>query len=481
MFSFSRISLFSCVCFFAVSYVYVSDCSGVLVKPAVPAPTGPTDFSGPHDKKHVCRGPTGSAISCCCFSTYECATQAKSVNSVANDLIEFVSYDYQELVDLGTCLDTHPHYLGDSLSVNGAGLVESRDYVFNNITYSLPWSDSCSSDTALNTALARFVYCQDNVVGGPITSAYATNARLSALLFSSCWITVRNLGPDYNVCATFNQNTNCVPDVPSSPPINQTLLDSFISTGGVNECLAPTLPPVPSANGDPSFTGFLGQLYQVHGLADMVYNIISSPNLVFNALFTFLDSGVCRRGTPCFSHPGNYFGSVGLLVRDPLSKSVYSVEIHSGPAAIGLTVVVIDRNQPTVLVPVAVGVGSSIPLASGSQLVFVSPFEVRLEGGDFNIRFQNSDHFLNQDISIGTDMASTIQQYKVGQKRANLGLFENSTPTTTSLLPHGILGQTWNNQVYANRWKHIEGQLDEYLVADGLIGTRHKYNKFASN
>jgi len=45
-------------------------------------------------------------------------------------------------------------------------------------------------------------------------------------------------------------------------------------------------------------------------------------------------------------------------------------------------------------------------------------------------------------------------------------------------LPHGILGQTWSTRVHSNRWKHIEGQLYDYLLTDGIMGDAFKFNKF---
>ena len=80
------------------------------------------------------------------------------------------------------------------------------------------------------------------------------------------------------------------------------------------------IPVAAAASGDPQFRGFRGQSYQVHGLDQGVYSIISSPTLQMNALFTFLDAGACpaypsSMSTPpshCWSHPGSYFGSLGL-------------------------------------------------------------------------------------------------------------------------------------------------------------------------
>lgn len=46
-----------------------------------------------------------------------------------------------------------------------------------------------------------------------------------------------------------------------------------------------------------------------------------------------------------------------------------------------------------------------------------------------------------------------------------------------SILPHGLLGQTWQSKQHNNRWKFIEGHLYDYIV-DGLNGKEFKYNRF---
>jgi len=83
-------------------------------------------------------------------------------------------------------------------------------------------------------------------------------------------------------------------------------------------------------NTDPQFMGFLGQSYQIHGVSGNVYNILSTPRLQYNALFTYLSEGRCRKGTACYSHPGNYFGSVGVSIRSD-DGSINRIEVISGP------------------------------------------------------------------------------------------------------------------------------------------------------
>lgn len=215
--------------------------------------------------------------------------------------------------------------------------------------------------------------------------------------------------------------------------------------------------------GDPQFTGFNGQSYQVHGTSGTVYNIISSPSFTYNALFTYLESGKCRQGTGCFSHPGNYFGAVGIVIRDSGNNS-QELLVSAGDVAVGLNVVL---NNATVAV-------SSAPLHIGDYTVSLpSAFELLLESTEFVIRVQNSDGFLNQDISIGSSLARQIANYKRSVKSSAEG-----ADRLAEELPHGILGQSWSTKTYQNRWKHIQGQLFDYVVQDGILGHDFKYNRF---
>jgi len=222
---------------------------------------------------------------------------------------------------------------------------------------------------------------------------------------------------------------------------------------------------IPGAVGDPQFTGFLGQSYQVHGTSETVYNIISTPSLQYNALFQYLNTGKCRKGTQCFSHPGNYFGAVGVQVKDESGAEV-EVLIQAGTASAGL---VLTINNQTI-VP-----SEKEHLFGAYSISLPSAFEVQLSSTEFNIRVQNSDMFLNQDVSIGTGLMHQVAFYKQAEKRAaDAAQLEE----LRNALPHGILGQTWSPKTYSNRWKHIEGHLFDYAVSDGVMGEEFKYNKF---
>jgi len=220
----------------------------------------------------------------------------------------------------------------------------------------------------------------------------------------------------------------------------------------------------PGGYGDPQFLGFNSQNFQVHGTSDTVYNVLSTPHLQYNAFFRYLESGRCRKGTACFSHPGNYFGSVGMKVRDE-SLKVNDIVVEAGSVLDGLRLV---YNNATIPV-------SDSMISFGSYTIqHPNQFEVVLESDEFNIKVSNSDMFLNQEVSIGSGLLSRIAEYKKAIKSGNDARANEIIET----LPHGILGQTWNTATYNNRWKHIQGQLYDYVINDGILGTEFKYNKF---
>jgi len=160
----------------------------------------------------------------------------------------------------------------------------------------------------------------------------------------------------------------------------------------------------------------------------------------------------------CFGHPGNYFGEVGLSLKSELGK-VDRIHVVAGPVDIGLQVFVND--SPLKVSTSSIGLGSS-------SVVWTDPFEVTVNTAEFSLRLVNSDMFLNEDVSINEALLVRIRDYKRAVKSGN----------ATDDLPHGLLGQTWQKKIFANRWKYIEGALYDYTVADGIMGTQFKYNRF---
>lgn len=198
--------------------------------------------------------------------------------------------------------------------------------------------------------------------------------------------------------------------------------------------------------GDPSFVGILGQEYQVHGMADEVYNLISDTKLQENSLFVFLESGQCptfteRMATNCWSHPGSYLGGIGLQIIS--HGNIQQLLILAGDKAQGFYLVNINGK--------VLQVNDSVSLV-GMDIHFNDSHLVTVATELFNFVFENSDHFINQAVSVNVPIAS--------------------------LKSHGLLGQT---HVYKPKNSHgfIEGHVDDYLIEDrDMFGNRFIFNRF---
>ena len=123
------------------------------------------------------------------------------------------------------------------------------------------------------------------------------------------------------------------------------LLDD-VSLVQVNYAIT-TLAPV-SVMGDPQFVGLLGQTFQVHGMDGQVYSLIyDQTGVLVNAQFMFLSSGACPSTavvhTACWSHPGSYLGSVGVV-----SAAGHRLSVASGSARLGFSAVSVDGAAVTV-------------------------------------------------------------------------------------------------------------------------------------
>jgi len=81
--------------------------------------------------------------------------------------------------------------------------------------------------------------------------------------------------------------------------------------------------------------------------------------------------------------------------------------------------------------------------------------------------------FLNQDVSISSGLMKEIMLFKSASKSGNA----TAAAEIEAKLPHGILGQTWSDRTYNNRWKHINGQLFDYQL-DTLESTDFKFTRF---
>lgn len=212
---------------------------------------------------------------------------------------------------------------------------------------------------------------------------------------------------------------------------------------------APVTPPGDIV-GDPQFMGLKGQVYQVHGAPNEVFNIISDSDLQYNSKFVYLDRGNCPTSegvtvdTACFTHPGTYLGELGLE-----TSNGDRVFIKAGGAEFGFAKVELNGARVTM--------NEVIELAPNGFLVQNSSHVLTMQAGNFRLEFTNSDMFVNQVVEM------------------------LDTSRTSS---HGLLGQSWSTKVHNAKasipW--IEGTVWDYAVEDHKVfSNKFTFNKFQTH
>ncbi len=199
-----------------------------------------------------------------------------------------------------------------------------------------------------------------------------------------------------------------------------------------------------SAVGDPQFTGLLGQSYQVHGIDGQVYNIISENNLQVNALFVFLDQGVCPpvQDIHCWSHPGSYIGAMSFQHWSPDGK-LQALLLQGGSAKKGFSAVQVNGKP--------LSVGDYVSLGGFFAMRMLSTHEVAVITEHFEFSLTNSDQFINQQMHA-------------------------QVPLSALIFSHGLLGQT-----HTLRPHTIEGEVDDYVIEGGnIFGDEFVFNRFSS-
>jgi len=228
------------------------------------------------------------------------------------------------------------------------------------------------------------------------------------------------------------------------------------STGGEGPLGGNTGTPVAGGSviGDPLFSGLRGQIFQVHGVANEVYNLISTPSMQMNSRFVFLNEGECaiingkRQRSGCYSHPGSYLGEVAIK-----TSGNDRLHIVSGDAEEGFSSVTVNGKQ--------LFEGDNVELRaldsefSGSVQRKNSHMLI-VELSKFTFIITNSDMFVNQEVAFPS--ISVIADQKA----------------------HGLLGQTWRTTIYpSSKIKEIEGTVGDYRTPDQDIWSDDfVYNRF---
>jgi hypothetical protein len=217
-------------------------------------------------------------------------------------------------------------------------------------------------------------------------------------------------------------------------------------------------------SGDPSFVGFHGQQFQVHGIPNRVFNILSLQQLQLNARFSFIGANEVMTGgemrqarllaevqgvqlplTPAWSHDGTFMSEMGLKLGSQ------RLHVKSGAYATGLTVTV----DGIVAQP------GSVVAASDAMRVTVGAHSLQVQHGLISFDIVNSDGFLNiERASLRAASASTQQL-------------------------DGLLGQTAhrsNTEMLGGSQAVKEHQLLDYLLpdVDALFSDDFVRNRFTS-
>jgi len=355
-------------------------------------------------------------------------------------------------------------YINTGSPVNSNNFAITVNYVVSQIVFQFVtnqytaqiqhrWSPGYTSPAVTypgNSLSAQSYTCDTCAGGNPITCSTATGPGASPspttgfpCAFLTRVYTFSNLQPAtpsnpnfYNSFAVqlFDRNQNPAPNTTSY---------SFI-------ILRKPSPVI----GDPQISGLQGQDFQVHGIPDEIFNMITYPNLQVNARFVYLSEGACHDNfTACFAHPGTYISEEGIR----LGKD--KVHVQAGSFKHGLTVSVNGKKISEKKTSLKLG---SVELINHRRVVVKTPI--------MSITISNSDKFLNQETHLFDRKLIAL-----GSERKVL----NDGESFHSEVPlHGLQGQTWRNVEYPSGLEY-EGSISDYHVTSGnLYGSEFVFNQF---
>jgi len=210
--------------------------------------------------------------------------------------------------------------------------------------------------------------------------------------------------------------------------------------------------------GDPEFRGFLGQQFQVHGVPDWIYNIITYDTMQLNTRFKFFGTGrstlkqldhIPELHTKSWTHPGNYMGEMGIKLHgDHLYVRPGSWE--HGFRGVTLNGMKLHINENKHLPVGEQHIPQSMTSNSDNYqqyIIYKSTHEIQIVTPTVEITLVNADHFINvQEVAIRDLQHASIQYL------------------------HGLLGHTADSEVNRRmkkeKKKYPLGHLDDYALVD---------------
>jgi len=223
--------------------------------------------------------------------------------------------------------------------------------------------------------------------------------------------------------------------------------------------------------GDPQFAGFQGQNFQFHGMADEVFNLISTPTFQMNGNFKYLSSGKCDYNeTVCYTHPGTYIDQIGFTIGDVRVKAVAG----SHPNGLRLWMNDVEVFQTSVQNKIIFAYWNSSEQSGSVQFSEQSKFTIDVP--QFAIEVTNSDYFFNLEVALkdasilrsGSKKTNSHKPFlcsSSGMKSSErLAIVEDEMAKHYPRVPiHGLIGQTWRNAVICNHaWV---GDASDYVTS----------------
>jgi hypothetical protein len=206
--------------------------------------------------------------------------------------------------------------------------------------------------------------------------------------------------------------------------------------------------------GDPRISGLQGQDFQVHGTPNEYFNLVSSPTLQVNSRFVYLDDAKCDNFTTCFSHPGTYIDEIGVMMGEN------KIRIAAGAINEAARVFVNGKE---------VKVSAHKHSAGSVSVTFANARRVVVKTPEFMMTISQSDKFFNVD--------SALLKTELLDQGSKLVKLAASRATEENKMMHGLIGQTWRNNVYAGD-REYEGEVSDYQVADGIWGKDFAFNLY---
>lgn len=210
--------------------------------------------------------------------------------------------------------------------------------------------------------------------------------------------------------------------------------------------------------GSPHLAGFQGQQFQVYGISNAIYNLISSPTFQLNSIFTYVDAICHKNETICIQHAGYYLGELGFRVgshriRVGIENSLLIVTLDDRAFNIRENLITFDDKM------------STMKWSKSGELIISS--------NTFRISITCDGSFLSMNAALlASDWLSS------GAERIHI--HKDETTPYPNIPVHGLLGQTWKNAIYPGG-SLIEGHTTDYIIpSHDLFDTHYRYSYYQS-